>query len=80
MRKSVIETEYGITAKPSTLVNTMSNTVLEQIQQVLGNLVRTYNIFQTYIDKNDPWSSILAAAEFSIFSTTNRKKVIVRAN
>ena len=52
LRKSLIETEYGITTKPSTLGNTMSNTILERIHQVLGNLVRTFNIQQTYIDEN----------------------------
>ena len=52
----------------------MSNVVLERIHQVLGNLVRNFNISQTYIDKNDPWAGILAAAEFAICSTTNNNK------
>ena len=52
----------------------MSNALMEQIHQVLGNLVRTYNITQTYIDKDDPWSGILAEAAFEIRSTTNRLK------
>ena len=56
---------YGITAKPSTLVNLMPNAVLERINHVLGNLVRTFNIStQTYVDKNDPWTGILSATEF----------------
>ena len=73
-RKSRIETEYGITTKTSTLGNPTSNAILERIHQVIGNLVRTCNITQTYVDKDDPWSGILAAAEFAIFSTTNRFK------
>ena len=44
-RKSLIETEYGITAKPITLVNSMSNAVSESIHQVLGNLEGTFNIY-----------------------------------
>ena len=43
--------------------------------QVLGNLVQTFNIHQTYVDKNDPWTGILAAAAFAIHSTTNRQNV-----
>ena len=43
--------KYGITAKPSTSVNPMSNAVLERIQQVPGNLVRAFNIYQTYVEK-----------------------------
>ena len=30
---------------------------------------------ETYVDKDDPWSGILDAAEFLIFSTINRLKV-----
>ena len=52
----------------------MSNAVLERINKVLGNLVRTFNIStQTYIDENDLWTGILAAAVFAIPSITNRR-------
>ena len=54
----------------------MSNAVLEWIHQVLGNLVRTYNITQTYVDENYPWSGILAAAEFSMLSETNKAQIL----
>ena len=64
--------EYRITVKPSTLVNPISDEILKHIHQVLGNLVLTCNITQTYDDKNDPWSGILAAAAFVIISTNNR--------
>ena len=36
--------------------------------------MQTFNISQTYVDKNDPWVGILAAAAFAIFSTTNGQK------
>ena len=49
-QKSLIETEYRIIAKPSTSGNSMSNMILKWIHQVLGNLVRTFNIQQTYVD------------------------------
>ena len=52
----------------------MSNVVLERIHQVLGNLVRAFNIPKTYVDKDDPCSGILATSVFGIRSTTNRKK------
>ena len=80
-RKSLIEMEYGIAAKPITPGSPMSNAVLERIHQVLGNLVRNFKMStQTYVDKDDPWTVILAASAFAIFSTTNRKNVIVQAN
>ena len=52
----------------------MYNAVLERIQQVLVNLVRTYNINQTNVDEYDQLLVILSAAEFSICSTKNRLK------
>ena len=55
----------------------MSNAILERILQVLGNLVRTFNIQHTYVDKNYLWTGILAAAVFEIRSTTNRQKVYI---
>ena len=73
-RKSLIDTQYRITDKPSTSGNPIPNTILEQIHQVLGNLVRTFNIQQTYVDENDLWTGILAAAAFAIRSTTNGQK------
>ena len=52
----------------------MSNAILEQIHKSLGNLLQDCNIIQIYVDEDDPWSGILAAAESSINSTTNRLK------
>ena len=66
--------EYGITSKPSTLVNPTSNAILELINQVLGKLVRTCNNTQTYVEEDDPWLVNFAAAAFSIISTTNNPK------
>ena len=53
----------------------MYNAVLKRIHQVIGKLVQTFNISQTYVDENNPWTVILAAAEFSIHSTTNTLKL-----
>ena len=52
----------------------MSNAILEYIHKVIIKLVRTCNITQTYVDKDEPWSGILAASEFPVRSTTNRMK------
>ena len=53
----------------------MYNELLELIYQVLGNLVQNFNIPQSYVEKDDPWSGILAAAAFAISPETNRIKV-----
>ena len=49
-RKSLIEKYYGIIDKPSISGNPNFNAILEQIHRVLGNLVRNFNIEDTYID------------------------------
>ena len=64
--------EYRIIFKQSTSVNTTSNAILERIHQVLVKIVQNCNITQTYVDEDDPRSVILAAAAFSILSTSNR--------
>ena len=74
-KKPLIEREYGTTSKPSTFGNTTSNVILEHTHQVLGNLVQDFNITQTYVDKDDPWSVILAESAFLIISITNRLKM-----
>ena len=69
-RKTLIEDENGITDEPITLGNNTYNAMLERIQQVLGNLVRNFNIIETYVDKDNPWLGILDATAFTIISTT----------
>ena len=63
--------EYRITVKPITLVNPINDEILKKIHQILGNLVPTCNITQTYDDKYDLWPGILGAAAFVILSTNN---------
>ena len=64
----VVKREYRITAKPEKSENPTSNAILEQIHQVLGILVRTVNFIENYFDEDEPWSGIVFAAEFAIFS------------
>ena len=41
---------------------------MERIHQVLGNLVRTYNLQETYVYDADPWMGILATEDFAVQS------------
>ena len=45
------------------------NSILEIIHQVIANLVRTYGLQNNDLDKDDPWSGILAATDFAVQST-----------
>ena len=49
-----------ITAKPSSYGNNNYNAILERIHPVSGNPVWIYNIKETYVDEDDPWSGVLA--------------------
>ena len=50
------------------------NANIERIYQVLGNLVRTYNLQESYVDDTDPFMGILNTAAFAVQSTYHRKK------
>ena len=52
----------------------MYNTILKSIHQVLGDLVWTRNITQTYFGTDEIWPVILAAAVLEIIMTKNRLK------
>ena len=70
----MIEKEYGIKTELASPRNPQANTTIEIINQVLGNLVRTYNLQETYVDDTDPCMGILATHYFTIRSTYHRNK------
>ena len=51
-------------AKCATTENPQENSINERIQQVITNLVRTFDLQNIHIDKDKPWSGILAATDF----------------
>ena len=65
----MIQNDYGIKAKPITARNPQANAIVEIVHQVLGNMVRTFELENTYLDENDPWKGILSATAFAIRST-----------
>ena len=69
----LIENEYGINTKPASPGNTQASKTIEIIYKVLGKLVSTFNIQETYLDA-DQWLGILAASTFAVQSTYHRTK------
>ena len=54
--------------------NPQVNSILEIIHQVIANSVRTFKFKNNYLDKDYPWSAILATTAFpvrSMYHTTN---------
>ena len=46
--------------------NPQSNSILEIIQQLIVNLVSTFDLQNKYLDKDEPWSGLLAATAFAV--------------
>ena len=75
----MIENEYDINTKPDSPGNPQAKAIIERIHQVLGNLVHTYNIQETYVDDADPWMGILATEAFVVhfaYHTTKNKRPV----
>ena len=73
-KNSLIQYEYGIETRPASPGNPQANATIERMHQVLGNLVCTYNLQETYVDDAEPWMAILAAAAFAVRSMYHRTK------
>ena len=67
--KITIKKEYGILVKPATAWNPQANYIIERIHRVLANLICTFGQEKNYIDEDDPWKGILAAADYDFRST-----------
>ena len=62
------------TLAPPPPPSAQANTIIEKTHQVIGNLERTYNLQETYVDVADPWMGILAAAACAAQSTYHKTK------
>ena len=49
--------------------NPQANAIIECIHQVISNMVKTYKLEENYLDEENPWAGIIAAAAFAIWST-----------
>ena len=66
--------DYGIKRKIISTQNPQANAIVEHAHQMLRNLIRSFKLQDNpYLDLDDPWLGILAAASFamhSMFHTT----------
>ena len=61
--------DYGIKCKLITVRNPQGNAIVERIHQVIGNIIRAFDLEANYLDDDNPWRGILAATAFAIRST-----------
>ena len=73
-KNSLIEQEYGIGTNPDSSRNPQANVIIDRTHQWLGNLIRSFNLHDTYIDDYEPWMVILNAAEFAVQDKCHRTK------
>ena len=67
--QSMIKNDYGIKGKPITVRNPQANAIVERVHQVIGNIIRTFELESNYLDEDDPWKGILSATAFAVRST-----------
>jgi transposase InsO family protein len=60
---------YGLKRKPSTEYNPQSNGIIERVHQVLGNILRSFELERRELDETNPWDEFLSAAAYAIRST-----------
>jgi hypothetical protein len=42
---------------------------VERVHQIIGNIIRTFELESNYLDEEDPWKGILSATAFAVQST-----------
>lgn len=65
--QSLIKSEYHINCKPTSVKNPQANAILERVHQVVGNMLRTFELED--IIEDDPFDGILSAIAWAIRST-----------
>ena len=65
----MVQDDYGIKVKGITTRNPQANAIIERIHQTLGNIMRTFELQENYLDEEDPFAGVLSAAAFAIRAT-----------
>ena len=52
--QKMIKEDCGVKARPITVQNAQANVIVERIHQVIGNMIRTFELEENYLDKEDP--------------------------
>eukprot|EP00957_Ditylum_brightwellii_P087886 6693141-Ditylum_brightwellii.AAC.1 len=67
----MIASDYGVKKKPIIARNPQANSIIERIHQTIGNMVRSFEVYDTTIDEKDPWARILSAVRFATRATVH---------
>ena len=64
---NMCQNDYVLKRKTFTTRNPQYNAIIEQINQTIGNIIRTFDV--SNIVNNNPWSGILSATILSVRAT-----------
>ena len=67
--QGIMKKEHGVKEKPITVRNPQANTIVERVHQTIGNMVRTFEPENNFLDKDDPWKGTLSAVAFAVRAT-----------
>jgi len=66
---TMVQKDYGIKKKPITTRNPQANAIIERIHQVIGNMLRTFELQDIDLDERAPWKGVLSAVMFALRAT-----------
>jgi transposase InsO family protein len=59
----------GIKRRTTSSYNPQGNSIIETIHQVMGNMLRAFELEERELDPDDPWNKCLQACAFGIMCT-----------
>jgi hypothetical protein len=59
----------GIKSRPTTSNHPQGNSIIERIHQVMGNMLRAFELEERELDLDEPWRDFLQACAFGVRST-----------
>ena len=66
----MVQEDYGIIRKPTSVRNPRANSILERIHQTMGSIIRTFSLSnKDDLVQGDPWDGVLAATMFALRAT-----------
>jgi len=65
----MVEDDYGIVRRGTTVRNPQANAILEGVHQTMGNIIRTFEVHDSDLTIDDPWHGILSATMFALRAT-----------
>ena len=65
----MVQNDYDSKKKTISMRNPQTNVIFERIHQVIGNMIRTFQLQEREMEEVAPWKGILAAIMFALRAT-----------